>query len=113
LPCDFNRAADKLAGAARKVVHLIMGTIEINDIAPEVRSFVRERFKVPDDDTEFSDDVHLFDYGYVDSFGAVQVTLFVESRYAVKISEADFVLYPMNSITEIASFVSRRKKGEI
>ena len=110
---DFHHAAVRPADQSVTQRIQIMNTLEINDIAPQVRAFVRERFKVPEADSDFNDDVHLFDYGYVDSFGAVQVTNFVESQYGVKISEADLVLYPMNTISEIAGFVSRRKKGEI
>jgi D-alanine--poly(phosphoribitol) ligase subunit 2 len=87
--------------------------MEILNIIPELRDFVREHFGVPNEDTDFNDDVHLFDYGYVDSFGAVDLAAFVEERFSVRIGESDMVVYPLNTISEIATFVSRRQKGEI
>lgn len=86
-----------------------MPTDSIEEIAVEIRKFVMERFKVPADDPDFHDDIHLFDYGYVDSFGAVDLTTFVEQRFGVKISESDLVAFPLNTIQEIAVFVLNRK----
>ena len=87
--------------------------METAEIATEIHSFIRERFNVPAEDPDFTNDVHLFEFGYVDSFGAVDLTVFVERRFSIAISESDMVLYPLNTINEIADFVSRRRKGEI
>jgi len=87
--------------------------MEQNDIIQELQLFIRKQFNVPANDTDFNDEVHLFDYGYVDSFGAVELTNFVESKFSVKIGQNDMIAYPLNTIREIASFVVRRRKGEI
>ena len=58
-------------------------------------------------------DVHLFDYGYIDSFGAVELTSFVENKFSIKISNSDLVIHPLNTINEIAEFVFKRRGGEI
>ena len=54
--------------------------MELTQIVDQLRSFIQERFEVPETDPDFSNDVHLFDYGYVDSFGAVELNSFVERR---------------------------------
>ena len=83
------------------------------EIATGIRTYICERFNVPAEDLDFTNDVHLFDYGYVDSFGAVDLTLFVETQFAVKVTESDMVVYPLNTINEIADFVVKRRCGEI
>lgn len=83
------------------------------EIAAGIRTYICDRFKVPVDDSDFTNDVHLFDYGYVDSFGAVDLTLFVETTFDVKVSESDMVVYPLNTINEIAEFVAKRRRGEL
>ena len=85
-----------------------METHQTSQIASQLRSFIRERFKVPENDPEFTDDTHLFDYGYVDSFGAVDLTTFVETKFGTKISESDLIAYPLNTINEISAFVANR-----
>jgi methoxymalonate biosynthesis acyl carrier protein len=87
--------------------------MEYDEIIRELRHFVQERFKVPENDPDFSDDVHLFDYGYVDSFGAVELTSFVKGRYSVEVTGSDLIAFPLNTIRDIASFVLKRSNGEI
>ncbi len=83
------------------------------DTETALREFIQQRFKVPANDPDFTDSTHLFDYGYIDSFGAAELTTFVEQSFGVKVTEADLVLHPMNTIQEIARFVGKRKSGEI
>ena len=64
-------------------------------------------------DSDFTDDVHLFDYGYVDSFGAVDLVSFVQQTFGIAVSQSDMIAYPMNTINEIAMFASLRQKGEL
>jgi methoxymalonate biosynthesis acyl carrier protein len=87
--------------------------MENDPIATQIRQFVRQEFKVPETDPDFNDDVHLFDFGYVDSFGAVTLTTFVESQFSIKISQGDMIAYPLNTINEIASFAAKRQKGAL
>jgi len=82
-------------------------------IAEQLRHFVRAEFKVPDNDADFNDDIHLFDYGYVDSFGAVTLTAFVEKSFEIKISQTDMIAYPLNTINEIATFTEKRKNEKV
>ena len=79
----------------------------------QLRSFIQERFEVPETDPDFSNDVHLFDYGYVDSFGAVELNSFVEKTFAIKVTTSDLIAFPLNTIQEIATFIARRRAGEI
>jgi methoxymalonate biosynthesis acyl carrier protein len=83
------------------------------EIASAIERFIRTTFGVKDNDPDFTRDVHIFDYGYVDSFGAVTLTEFVESTFAVKISNSDLMIHPMNTVNEIASFVEGRREGRL
>ena len=56
-------------------------------IAPELEQFIRTRFEVPEDDAEFGTDVDLWEEGYVDSAGVIEVVSHLEERWRVKIPE--------------------------
>ncbi len=90
-----------------------METAELEATMQSLGTFVRSRFEIPDNDPEFTDDVHLFDYGYVDSFGAVELTSFVEKGYCISVAPSDLVSYPLNTIREIATFIVGRRNKEI
>jgi methoxymalonate biosynthesis acyl carrier protein len=87
--------------------------MDTDEIMRALRDYIRTRFEIPDGDADFTDDVHLFDYGYVDSFGAVDLTRFVEQHCSITITQSDLVVFPMNSIREIATFAAKRKSGEV
>ena len=87
--------------------------MEMETIKSELRNYIREKYRVPADDPDFSDSVHLYDYGYVDSFGSVQLKAFVESTFAVQFSPKDLTTVPLNTVEQMASFVVKRKNGEI
>jgi acyl carrier protein len=87
--------------------------MDIDNVTSELRGFVRERFGIPENDSDFNDEVNLFNYGYIDSFGAVELTSFIESQFSVRLTESDWASFPLDTIREISSFVAKRQKGEI
>jgi len=87
--------------------------MEIQGMMSGLRNYIKEHFNVPENDPDFNDDVHLFNYGYIDSFGAVELINFVENEFSINISESDLVMYPLNTIHEISDFAIKRKKGEL
>jgi acyl carrier protein len=87
--------------------------MELEEITKALRDYIVERYAIPAGDADFTDDVHLFDYGYVDSFGAVDLVSFVQQAFGITISQADLIGYAMNTINEIATFTSLRQRGEL
>lgn len=87
--------------------------METTQIATELRQFIRERYGVPENDQDFNDDVDLFNYGYIDSFGAVALISFIEKQFAIQFTNADWVAFPLSTINQITSFVTKRQKGEV
>jgi methoxymalonate biosynthesis acyl carrier protein len=82
-----------------------------NEIALQLRTFIRQRFGIPESDREFTDNVDLFNYGYIDSFGAVDLHTFIADEFGIHLTDADFVALP-NTIREISEFLAGRKKGK-
>lgn len=79
----------------------------------DLRSYVKTRFEIADADRAFGDDTHLFDYGYVDSFGAVEMTVWSEKTYGIHVTNDDLVMHPLNTIREISTFIHGRVNGSI
>jgi len=87
--------------------------METQQITAELRQFIQQHFGIPGDDPDFNDNVDLFNYGYVDSFGAVELANFMESRFSMRVTESDWTVFPLNTIQELSSFISKRQKGQI
>ena len=77
-------------------------------IAETISEFIREKFEIGDD-PDFTNDVHLFNEGFVDSFGAVEIIHFVEETYGISITQKDITLFPMNTVNEIAAVVESKQ----
>ncbi len=76
-----------------------------------IESFVRERFQIPSSDDLFSRQVNLWEEGYVDSLGVVEVIEFLERRFAVKLPEEVIFAPDFTSIDGIARYVVGLKAG--
>lgn len=72
-----------------------------------ISEFIKEKFEIYDD-PDFTNDVHLFNEGFVDSFGAVEIINFVEETYNIEITQKDITLFPMNTVEEIAEVVESK-----
>lgn len=77
-------------------------------IAQELEQHIRDRYEIEPDDDEFTRDVHLFDYGYIDSIGATALIAHIEKTYGVQVTNQDLMLYPMNTVHEIATFIAQK-----
>lgn len=78
--------------------------MNFEEITAILNDYVIEHFEIKND-PDYSPDVHLFDYGYVDSLGAVEIIMFIEQHFGCAISQKDISKYPMNTVKEIAQVV--------
>ncbi len=77
------------------------------EIKETLYKFLSENFGI-DDDPDFTYDAHLFDMGFIDSLGATEIILFIEEHWDIEITQKDLILYPMNTIEEIAEVIERK-----
>lgn len=74
----------------------------------QVRAFVTSNFYVADPAT-LEDEASLLDRGIIDSTGVLEVILFVEETFGIKVEESEMLPENLESIERIANFVSRKK----
>lgn len=86
--------------------------MDLDTIRETLTAHIRQAFEVDEQDDEFTPDVHLFDYGYIDSFGATELIAFVESTFGIEVTRKDLMLHSLNTINEIAAFIKMKKTGE-
>lgn len=80
----------------------------MEQLAAELETHIRDRYEIEVDDYDFDRDVHLFDYGYIDSIGATALIAHVEKTYGIQVTNQDLMLYSMNTVNEIASFIAQK-----
>jgi D-alanine--poly(phosphoribitol) ligase subunit 2 len=81
-----------------------MGTSQ-HEIAAVIETFVRRHFRIIDVDRDFTRDAHLFESGYVDSAGAVELIMFVGSTFGVELDDEHVFSEQFTTINGIAGLV--------
>jgi methoxymalonate biosynthesis acyl carrier protein len=80
----------------------------VEDIIKQLEEHIRNRYEIDPEDEDFDTDVHLFDYGFIDSIGATALIAHIEKTYNIEVTNQDLMLYPLNTINEIASYISQK-----
>jgi acyl carrier protein len=76
-------------------------------VAEQVESFIRTRFRVRPDDRAFTPQVNLWEDGYVDSTGAVEMIAFLEQTFAIHLPEEVLFDPDFTHIEGISRLVTR------
>ena len=81
------------------------------DVALAVEDFVRREFSVSTTDETFDHTVDLFEDGYVDSVGVIELLDFLRRTFEVEIPEEDLFSSEFSTIKGIARIVSRHRSS--
>jgi len=77
--------------------------------AAVLETFIRKNFQVQDDDPYFDENVNLWEQGYVDSRGVVEVIAFLEDRFKVTIPDEMLFSPDFTSIAGISKLIAELK----
>ena len=75
------------------------------DIKEQVRSFITSNFYVADPET-LENDASLLDKGIIDSTGVLEVILFIEETFGIKVEDSEMLPDNLDSIDRISNFVT-------
>jgi acyl carrier protein len=74
-------------------------------IKDKIRTFLREKIKQPN----LADGEDYFQKGFVNSLFAMQLVLFVEKEFQMRVLDEDLAIENFNCINAISALVERRK----
>jgi len=73
-----------------------------------IRQFVIENFLFGQEDRPIADGDSFLEHGIIDSTGVLELVSFLESRFALRISDSELVPDNLDSIEGAAAFVRRK-----
>ena len=77
-----------------------------HDITSAIEAFIRQHFRIVANDPRFSRDAHLFEGGYVDSAGVVELLMFVETTFGVTLEDEQIFSDRFTTINGIAEMLN-------
>lgn len=77
----------------------------------EVRTFLAENFSLGKDLSHLSGTQSLTERGFIDSVGIVEVLTFLETQYAIQISDDETVPENIDTIDNIVRFVGEKRSA--
>ncbi len=81
----------------------------------EIKSLLKDFFEAefPKTDSALTDETDLLNDWFVDSFGIVNTTLFLENKFGIEICRADINAENFRSINTLSSYISSQlNKGD-
>lgn len=82
--------------------------MDTTSIKSDVRQFIAENFPLSNDAFALEEDDSLIETGVIDSTGVLEVIGFVEDRYSIEVADAEVLPENLDSINNIASFVTSK-----
>lgn len=83
---------------------------QTTEVVTDVRGYIVERFLFGQGGDDLANDASFLDQGIVDSTGVLEIVMFLEQRFGIKVSDDELVPDNLDSISKVASFVMRKLK---
>lgn len=77
------------------------------EIKEKIKNFISDNFMV-ELDNNLSDDDSLLDKGIIDSTGVLELILFIEENFKIKIKDEEIVPENLDSFNKIDMFLSKK-----
>ncbi|HUR27024.1 MAG TPA: acyl carrier protein [Planctomycetota bacterium] len=82
-------------------------------IAESIESFIRARFRISADDARFSRHSSLWEEGYVDSIGVMELVAHIESTFGVVLPDEVFFDPGFTNVEGMATIVSKLPRQRV
>jgi acyl carrier protein len=79
------------------------------DPRKQLRRYIAETFLFTTDDSSLVDSESLMQRGIIDSTGALEVVLFLEETFGIKVEEDEMVPENLDSIDRLLGFLERKR----
>jgi acyl carrier protein len=79
------------------------------DVLSEVRAYIVDRFLFGQGGDRLGNDDSFLERSLIDSTGILEVVMFLEQRYGIKVTDEELVPENLDSLARIAAFVARKQ----
>ena len=77
-----------------------------------VRNFILKNFLFSEDESVLKNDGSLIASGAIDSTGVLELIMFVEQTFGIKVADEEMIPENLDSVEKIIGYVNRKKAGK-
>ena len=81
----------------------------VETIEEKIKTYLAVTCLINFDDNKTGNDTDLFQTGLIDSYSFVELVVFLEREFAIKVTDDDLVAVPFNSVNELVSYVREKQ----
>lgn len=81
------------------------------DLKTNIRNFIVDNFLFGDASQAIEDATSLIDNGYVDSTGVLELVMYLEQTFAIKVADSEIVPANLDSVGAIAAYVEGKQRS--
>ena len=85
---------------------------DLSHIRDQVRGYILQNLLFTDDASQLPDDVSLLERGIIDSTGVLEIVMFLEETFRIKVKDSDMLPENFDKVDSIARFVARTVDGK-
>ena len=78
------------------------------DVVADVRGYIVERFLFGQGGESLQNTESFLESGIVDSTGVLEIVMFLEQRFGIKVKDEELIPDNLDSIEKVAAFVARK-----
>lgn len=82
--------------------------VGLEEISQIIRSFLFENYLFGYDQNEFSNDFSFLEFGVLDSMGILELLVFIETEFNIKVSDMEIIPENMDSVNCVSQLVYRK-----
>ncbi|OOG44292.1 acyl carrier protein [Rhodanobacter sp. C06] len=82
---------------------------EAASVEARVRHYILENLLFSDDGSELPNDASLLDRGIIDSTGVLEVVMFLEEAFGIRVKASEMLPENFDSVDNIVRFVERQR----
>jgi acyl carrier protein len=83
------------------------------DIKAQVRQYIAKNLLFSDNGFTYTDDASFLEEGIVDSLGVMELVLFIEEKFGVKVKDEELTPDNFDSVNKLANYIQRRLSGSV
>ena len=85
-------------------------TQQTTEVTTDIRGYIVERFLFGQGADGLSNDASFLEQGIVDSTGVLEIVMFLEQRFGIKVNDDELIPDNLDSVNKVANFVTRKLK---